>query len=85
MTKRDSSKAPDQPLYLIMAREEAATRIDARISLGKAFMNKVISSERELEVLKKDYFTWDEYNGEMLRQMFTSTKLADELLSLDWI
>ena len=41
-------------------------------------MPTYVNSERVLEEAKRKYFTWNDYNIELLTRMFTSKKYADE-------
>jgi predicted nucleotide-binding protein len=61
-----------------MPREEAAAKIATRVEAGKELKTRRITTFPEYTDVQKAYWTWDEYNEEMLRQMFTSPKMAAE-------
>lgn len=78
MPRRTSTPSPEPPLYLAVPREEAAAKILARIQLGNELRARPIASDDQYREVQDAYFTWDEYNEEMLRQIFTSPKMAEE-------
>ena len=78
MPRRSAPPPAQEPLSLTVPREEAARQINDRIVKGSAIRERPIQDEATLETAKDAYYTWTEYNEEMLRQMFTSPELADE-------
>jgi len=62
---------------LLVGREEATRRLRDRIRLGEELSQVEIRSEVELRTAKEKYFTWDEYNVEMLRRMFSNSSVTD--------
>lgn len=76
MPKKPVQQPPDTPLYLAIARQEANERIAARIEKGKELKAHPIISMKELENVKSEFYIWSDYNEEMLRQMFTSARIA---------
>jgi predicted nucleotide-binding protein len=78
MPKKPSPQPPDIPLYLTIARENANERITARIEKGRELKAHPIISMKELENVKSEFYIWSDYNEEMLRQIFTSERVAAE-------
>jgi hypothetical protein len=66
------------PHYLAVPREEATQKIADRIKRGEDLKSRAIDTEPQFDEVQKDYWTWDEYNEEMLRRIFTTTKIAEE-------
>lgn len=64
-----------------MSRETADSRIEDRVRKGEELLSRSLSNEAELTAAKHDFFTWDEYNREMLRRIFTTSDIADEYSS----
>lgn len=62
---------------LSVSREEARFRIEERIYKGKELKNSQIQDNAQLEDIRKKYYTWDEYNTDMLKRLFTTTELSD--------
>ena len=80
--KPTQQQPPEMPLYLVIERDQAEQKIDERIQRGKEQLRDLaLTSKQELTAVRQMYSTWDEYNEEMLRQMFTSPKLAEEYTS----
>jgi predicted nucleotide-binding protein len=75
---RKTPPAPELPLYLAVSREDAAQRIADRIKRGTELKARPISAKQILDQVQRDYWTWSEYNEEMLRRMFTTPKIAEE-------
>jgi predicted nucleotide-binding protein len=61
-----------------MAREEASCKIQERIAAGVELKGRPIRDDQTFRDVQRDYWTWDEYNEELLQQMFTSPKIAEE-------
>lgn len=78
MARKIAQPPPDVPLYLSVPREDASRQIGERIRKGTELKDRPIRSEKEFEDLERDSWTWNEYNEEMLRRMFTSPKIAEE-------
>lgn len=82
MPKKNQPK-PEQPppLFLLVPIEEASQRIAERVAKGKELKFKHSSSLEEFEIVQREYWTWSDYNKEMLRRLFTNSTLADEYSS----
>jgi predicted nucleotide-binding protein len=78
MARKIPQRTPEMPLYLAVPREEATQKITERIKRGEDLKSRPMDTEERLKGVQKEYWTWDEYNIEMLRQMFTSAKIAVE-------
>src|SRR5688572_21611624 len=78
---RKASQPPEPPLMLTLDRSDAEARITSRIQKGIELRERPIHNEDAYEAKQKEYWTWSEYNTEMLRQMFTSPKPAEEYSS----
>ena len=69
---------PSPPLRLLVAREEARSQLEERIHKASEIGERTIESEDALEVAKRDYRKWNDYNAELLRQIFSNSDPADE-------
>jgi hypothetical protein len=76
--KYPTKQAPEMPLYLAISRDEAARQIAERIKRGDDLKSRPMQNQPQFEEIQKQYWTWNEYNTEMLRQMFTTAKIAAE-------
>lgn len=74
--RKQTERKPE--LRLKMSIEDARTRIVARIKIGIALRAISIQSEADLKNIRNDYFKWNSYNVELLRQIFTNNDLAEE-------
>lgn len=61
-----------------MSREKAAEKLTERIDRGSELKGRATQNRDAYEELKNGYFTWDEYNLQLLRTMFTTQAMADE-------
>jgi predicted nucleotide-binding protein len=78
MARKTAQSAPDVPLYLALPREEASRKLTERMDGGAELRRRPISNAQALKDVQHAYWTWSEYNEEMLRRMFTSSKIAEE-------
>jgi hypothetical protein len=69
-TKRNT--VPEQPkIYtLTISNGEFKDRLTKRISIGEELHSRNIRSQDEYTALKNDADVWDDYNFEMLKQVF---------------
>lgn len=63
---------------LLMPQSEAKEKLKKRISLGKEFTTRNISSKQEFERLENDFRAWNNYNKEMLKRIFSTKEISDE-------
>jgi predicted nucleotide-binding protein len=78
MARKPPTQTVEEPCYLAVSREEAAQRIADRIKHGEELKSQPIKDPHSLDIAQKDYYTWNEYNSEMLRRVFTTTKITSE-------
>ncbi|MGS0743165.1 TIR domain-containing protein [Glaciimonas sp. GG7] len=80
MTRKPINKSnePKQPNELTIPREDAKTRLQHRIEKGLELKRTQISSQQALDAAKNDCNTWNSFNVELLKQMFTTDTLATE-------
>ena len=53
-------------------------RIADRAEKGRKLKEIPICTWHDLEAAKRDYWKWDSYNRELLRQLFTNEELSEE-------
>ena len=78
MVTTTTGKNPKEPLYLTMTRDEAAAKLSDRIEKANQLTARAVHSQDDFSQIQQAYWTWDEYNQEMLRQMFTNTHMVKE-------
>lgn len=54
-------------------KETLKKELEQRIALGKDLHNRQVTTMPELEQLKKDFATWDDFNEELLKRSFNNT------------
>ena len=62
-------KVPDS---LLVERETFKSILNKRIILGKDLLNRQITQTDQLEKLEKDFYKWNDYNSEYLKQSFNN-------------
>jgi predicted nucleotide-binding protein len=77
MARKTNTLSPPPP-ELVVSREDAEAKIQNRIAKGKELFNRQINAWDQLEAARKDYYTWSEYNKELLKRLFTNDSLAKE-------
>ena len=62
---------------LLVSREEARQKIQARIEKGEQLHSKEIRSDDELEKTRADFVNWSEYNEKLLLALFDNSSIVD--------
>src|SRR5688500_5960241 len=62
---RTGSAGP-APALLRVPREQFANELDERLAIGRELHGREIRSVHDLEAARSDYYTWSEYNTELL-------------------
>jgi predicted nucleotide-binding protein len=75
--KRSPDPQPAEP-ELLVSREEAAKRIDERMTAGEQLRQREITAAEVLEECEADYRRWNSFNAELLKRLFTTAKYAEE-------
>lgn len=65
----ESIRVPDA---LIVERTSFKTKLEERIEIGKTFLNRSITQTEQLEQLETDFYKWNDYNSEYLKQVFNN-------------
>jgi predicted nucleotide-binding protein len=68
-TKTPSEKIPDS---LVVDKASFTAKLLERIELGKELVNRPVTNVAELEANQKDYYKWDSYNSEYLKNSFNN-------------
>jgi predicted nucleotide-binding protein len=80
MARRSSPPAapPQVPLALTLSRAEVAQRLRERIDLGAVLQATEVRTEQDMEGYKGETRKWGDYNGELLKRLFTNDSLSKE-------
>ncbi|MGH9822011.1 MAG: TIR domain-containing protein [Blastocatellia bacterium] len=65
-----------------MTRAEAKAQLENQISKGRELAQVTINTEASLSQAQADYYTWSEYNEEMLRSLFDSDDVRDNYVGI---
>lgn len=69
--------APDpEPPKLTVAKDDFTAELDDRVGRGKRLLEEPITSSEAVEALRRQFYTWNDYNAELLRKRFTTSELA---------
>ncbi|MGC4038121.1 MAG: nucleotide-binding protein [Chitinophagaceae bacterium] len=71
-TRKKTELLQRQPDALIVDRASFIEKLQERLKIAKSFLDKHITQLPELEELEKEYFRWDNYNSEYLKQSFNN-------------
>jgi predicted nucleotide-binding protein len=78
MTKKMKSiKQDNSPTLLIKLREQFKGEIDGRIKEGNMLLDQVknqITNFETLEKARSEYYAWDDYNAELIKQSFNKSE-----------
>lgn len=75
MARSDRKKNPELPA-LTAPRAQLHTELQKQIDAGQRLRTREINDVPALKQLKADYYTWDEYNYELLRRRFSDDSVA---------
>jgi predicted nucleotide-binding protein len=80
MAKKMQSNAriETSPALLRVPRAAAKQQIESRIEIGKGLLAAQITSSTALKEAQSEYYSWTEYNTDLLRRLFTTGQYADE-------
>lgn len=62
---------------LLISKEEAFEKISKRIELGNQFKDAKIISMEELKEIRAEFYTWNDFNEELLSRIFDNTSIKD--------
>lgn len=72
-TRKPASKLPDRPAdALIVDKASFTAKLLERIELGKELVDRQVTNVEELEKNEKDYYKWNSYNSEYLKNSFNN-------------
>lgn len=74
---RKASRDDGKRASLVIPREEAEARVRAQIEKGKELLKLEIRSKEDLKGIKSEYYTWHDYNQELLRRIVDTEELVD--------
>jgi predicted nucleotide-binding protein len=77
MPKRPIQQSPENA-KLLVSPVDANERIQARIAKGEELEARQISSADELSEATREFYTWSDYNYELLKRIFTNDSFASE-------
>ena len=74
----NSQGPPGDPTTLRVPLADAEAQLRDRVERGSAILAAPINDKGALDRVRAQYYTWDEYNGTLLKRLFTSPELAQE-------
>ena len=69
---------PKALLELLISREDAKSKLQARIEKGLELKQTRVDTLEAFESLSNDYSKWDSFNSELLKRTFTTDELSRE-------
>jgi hypothetical protein len=75
--RRPEGSVPEAEPLLRVAKSQLDAEIAERLELGQQLLERYVVSADELKQVREAYYTWDEFNEQLLRSRFTSGKVAD--------
>ncbi len=74
---RQASRDGGKLASLIILREEAKARVLAQIEKGKKLLSVEIRSKEDLKGVRSEFYTWHDYNQELLKRIVDTEELVD--------
>jgi len=78
MPNKTKPKSESTHLFLLVTSEQASKRIAEQVTKGHELKQRHIPSQQDFDSVQQEYWTWSEYNTELLRRLFTNNELAEE-------
>jgi predicted nucleotide-binding protein len=72
MAQRKDNTPPKPPDALIISKTDFKSKLLNRINIGKEIFDKTITNVAELEDHTQEYYKWDSYNSELLKNSFNN-------------
>ncbi len=66
---------------LVCPKTEAVQLVEKQLAEGKAIVNRTFKSKTELDEAENEMSVWSEYTAEVLRQIATNNRLAEDFTS----
>lgn len=79
--RRPTPAQAEGPWRLTVARGQARTQLEARVTAGAELLKRQIENPEQLEAAQSDYYTWTEYNQALLERLFTDDRAKREYAS----
>jgi Predicted nucleotide-binding protein containing TIR-like domain len=76
--RRSNSSTPEPEPVLRVSRSQLDRELGVRLELGQELLDRQVQDSPGLEALRADFYTWDEFNEELLRRRFSSGRVANE-------
>jgi predicted nucleotide-binding protein len=74
MARRTTSSEPPPTTILTISKIDFKERLTKRMTDGEELFSRTIKTNQELETLDNDYSLWNDYNFEMLKQVFNNPR-----------
>lgn len=72
-SRRSKSQEPEKiPTQLLVSKEYFKEDLIERVRLGEEMKNRIIHTEEQLVEARRDFYDWDDYNSELLKQSFNN-------------
>jgi predicted nucleotide-binding protein len=71
-TSRKNQNDAKPPDALIISKEKFLSKLLARVEIGKELIELKVTNVEELEHNEKEYYKWNDYNSEFLKQSFNN-------------
>ena len=62
----------NNPTFLVVGREYFKEELGKRIVIGEEIHNRQIQTNRQFEQARQDYYDWNDFNSEFLKQSFNN-------------
>ncbi|MBK8044833.1 MAG: hypothetical protein IPK21_20600 [Haliscomenobacter sp.] len=62
----------NNPTVLVVGREYFKEELGKRIVIGEEIHNRQIQTNRQFEQARQDYYDWNDFNSEFLKQSFNN-------------
>lgn len=75
---RSRAVTPPTPVRLRVRRSEASRLLMTQLQQAEQMRARTVATQTDLDQLKRDFWSWGEFNEQLLRQLFTDTSILDD-------
>ncbi len=76
--KRQRETPPEEPPRLLVLRSDARERIRGQIVKGNEILQHPLNTGQDVEMLSENYDKWNDFNKELLRVLFSGSRILTE-------
>jgi predicted nucleotide-binding protein len=83
--RQSRESLPEQEPVLRVTRSQLDREIQQRLELGQQLLDRQVPTMEAVNELRRDFYTWDEFNQQLLESRFSTARVAGEYAIVAYI